>query len=73
MKKIRSILLTLGLVGCNLITSKALAQDNPGFPGNGTDAGTPVSPIDNWIIPMFLIGVGLTFIIYIRKLKLESK
>ena len=72
MKKIRSILLTLGLVCCNLITSKAFAQD-PGFPGNGTDPGAPVSPIDNWVLPMFLIGVGLTFIIYRRKLKLERK
>lgn len=73
MKKFRSILLTLILVGCNLITNKTFALDeDPGFPGNG-DPGTPAAPIDNWIIPMFLIGVGLMLIIYRRKQKLQFK
>ena len=71
MKKIRSILLTLGLVVCNLITNSAFAND-PGFPGN-SDPGSPVAPINDWVIPMLVIGVGLMFIIYRRKLKLESK
>ncbi len=72
MKKIRSILLTLGLVIYNLINSSAFAQDDPGFPGDD-DPGLPVAPIDDWVIPMLVIGIGLTFMVYRRKLKLECK
>jgi hypothetical protein len=74
MKKIRSILLTLGLVICNLITSNAFAQDPgfPGFPGND-DPGLPVAPINDWVIPVLIIGIGFAFMVYRKMLKLESK
>jgi hypothetical protein len=71
MKKFRSILLTLGLVICNLITSNAFAQD-PGFPGN-EDPGLPVAPINDWVIPVLIIGIGFAFMVYRKMLKLESK
>ena len=38
------------------------AQD-PGFPGDGGDPGPPAAPIDNWIFPMFLVGVLFTYFI----------
>jgi hypothetical protein len=36
------------------------AQD-PGFPGGDDDPGTPAAPIDDWIVPMFIIGIILLF------------
>ena len=38
------------------------AQD-PGFPGGDDDPGAPAAPIDNWIFPMFLVGVLFTYFI----------
>ena len=54
MKKIKSIVFILCVMGCNLMTNKALAQD-PGFPVD--DPGAPVMPIDHWVLPMLLISV----------------
>ena len=76
MKKFRSILLTLGLVICNLITNSVFAQNFdpgfPGFPGND-DPGLPVAPINDWVIPVLIIGIGFAFMVYRKMLKLESK
>jgi hypothetical protein len=70
MKKIKSIVFILCVMGCGSITNKAFAQD-PGFPGE--DPGTPAVPIDNWILPMLLMCVGLMFMIYKKQLKQEQK
>ena len=73
MKKFRSILLTLGLVICNLITNSAFAENfDPGFPVND-DPGSPVAPINDWVIPVLIIGIGFAFMVYRKMLKLESK
>ena len=71
MKKIKSIVFILCVMGCSLVTNKAFAFEDPGFPGE--DPGTPAVPIDNWVLPMLLIGVGLMFMICIRQLKQERK
>ena len=74
MKKIKSIVFVLCVMGCSLITTKAVAQEGtPGFPGGSEGPGAPVAPIDHWILPMLLIGVGLMFIIYTKQLKQERK
>jgi hypothetical protein len=39
MKKIKTLFLTAVVIGCNLITNNAFADDDPGFPGN--DPGAP--------------------------------
>ena len=70
MKKIKSIVFVLCVMGCNLMTNKAFAQD-PGFPVD--DPGAPVMPIDHWVLPMLLIGVGLIFMVYTKQLKQERK
>lgn len=73
MKKLNSLMLPVYIISINLVSHKTFALDeDPGFPGNG-DPGTPAAPIDNWIIPMFLIGVGLMLIIHRRKQKLQFK
>lgn len=63
MKKIKTLFLTAVVIGCNLVTYKTYALDDPGFPGNG-DPGTPAAPINDWITPMLIIGVMLMYIIY---------
>jgi hypothetical protein len=72
MKKLNSLMLPICIISINLVSNKTFAlEEDPGFPGG--DAGAPVAPVDNWIIPMFLIGVGLMLIIYRRKQKLQFK
>lgn len=47
------------------ITSSAVrAQQDPGFPTEG-DPGT-TAPIDDWIAPMFVVGLLLAAFIYRR-------
>lgn len=65
MKKIKSKVFILCVMGCSLITNKAFAQD-PGFPGE--DPGTPAVPIDHWMFPMLLVVVGLMFTICTKQL-----
>ena len=64
MEKIKTLFLTAVVIGCNLITNKAYALDDPGFPGNGVEPGAPAAPINDWITPMLIIGVMLMYIIY---------
>ena len=71
MKKIKSIVFVLCVMGCSLVTNKAYADTDPGFPGE--DPGTPAVPIDSWILLMLLMGVGLMFMIYKKQLKQEQK
>ena len=65
MKKIKTLFLTAVVIGCNLITYKTYAQD-PGFPGNGAEPGAPAAPINDWIAPMFVVGLLLAAFIYRR-------
>lgn len=70
MKNLRTILFTLLLIGCNLITNTVFAQDeeDPGFPGED-----PGAPIDNWVVPMVTIAVCFMFIICRKQLNLKQK
>jgi len=67
MKKIKNLFLTAVVIGCNLITNKAFAQD-PGLPGD--DPGAPVLPIDSWVLQALLIGLVLSFLFF-KKYKKE--
>jgi hypothetical protein len=73
MKRYNSLFLTAVVLGSNLITTSAFAND-PGFPGDpNTDPGQPVAPIDSWIAPMLTVAVALMFIIYSKKQIKETK
>jgi hypothetical protein len=54
--------LTILVIGCNLITNNAFADDDPGFPGN--DPGAPVAAIDSWVLQALLIGLVLSFLFF---------
>jgi hypothetical protein len=71
MKRIGKIEFTLYVLVINLMSFSAKAaeqhdyeneeESDPGFPG-----GDPGLPIDDWIIPMLLIGLVLSFL-FIKK------
>ena len=61
MKRYNSLFLTAIVLGSNLITTSAFAND-PGFPGDpNTDPGQPVAPIDQWIIPMVVQALVIMY------------
>ncbi|CAN1512976.1 hypothetical protein MCEGE10_00851 [Flavobacteriaceae bacterium] len=64
MKNIHLLKLTIYLIVFNLSSFVAKAQnsEHPGFPGE--DPGAPSYPIDDWIVPMFILGVFLLFYNY---------
>ena len=69
MKRYNSLFLTAMVLGSNLITTSAFAND-PGFPGDpGADPGVPAAPIDSWIAPMLLTAIALMYVIHKRNLK----
>ena len=50
-----------------------LLQAQPGF-DNGDDVqDVPAAPIDNWLIPMFVVGVVLVYYIYRRQLTVTPR
>ncbi len=73
MKKLNSLLLTIYIIGINLTTTSIFAQDDdPGLPIDG-DPGAPLTPINNWIIPIMAIGLVFMFFHYKTKLKQIKK
>jgi hypothetical protein len=70
MKTISPLKFKIYLVVFNSLSFVAMAQDDdPGFPGQ--DPGTPAAPIDDWIFPMFIIGIILLFYYYKKHHKAE--
>ena len=70
MKTISPLKSKIYLVVFNLFCFVAMAQDDgdPGFPGE--DPGDPL-PINDWIVPMFIIGIILLFYYYKKYQKTE--
>jgi hypothetical protein len=70
MKKFKTLFLTILVIGCNLVTNNAFADDDPGFPGN--DPGAPVAAIDSWVFPIILVSIVLSFLL-LKKFLIVSK
>ena len=67
MKTVRKIELGFYLMVLNLWSFTLVAQDeDPGFPIEG-NPGEPAAPIDQWVFPMFVVGVVLVYYIYRRQ------
>ena len=68
MKTINPFAFKFYLFVFNLSCFAAMAQD-PEFPGE--DPGTPATPIDDWLLPMFIIGVLIVFYYYKKHEKVK--
>lgn len=61
MKTVRKIELGFYLMVLNLCSFTLVAQDeDPGFPIEG-NPGEPAAPIDQWLLPMFVLGLVLVY------------
>jgi len=49
-----------------------LLQAQPGFESDDVE-DVPAAPIDNWLIPMFVVGVVLVYYIYRRQLTVTPR
>ena len=68
MKTVNTLQFKIYLIVFNLMSIAAMAQnfDDPGFPMNNDPGQQPAAPIDDWILPMMLLGVGIVFF-YLKK------
>lgn len=51
------------------LSFRITAQDDPDFPFDG-DPGAPAAPIDNWVLPMLVVGIVL-IMLYLKKHKIN--
>ena len=78
MKRINKIELALYVLVINLMSFSAKAaerhdyeneeENDPGFPG-----GDPGLPIDDWIAPMFVLGIVLVYYYYRKQMFTKVK
>ena len=78
MKRINKIELALYVLVINLMSFSAKAaeqhdyeneeESDPGFPG-----GDPGLPIDDWIAPMFVLGIVLVYYYYRKQMFTKVK
>lgn len=78
MKRINKIELALYVLVINLMSFSAKAaeqhdyeneeESDPGFPG-----GDPGLPIDDWIAPMFVVGIILVYYYYRKQMFTKVK
>jgi hypothetical protein len=70
MKTVNTIQLKIYLIVFNLMSIAVNAQDDPGLPTEGDPGQDPQAPIDDWILPMALVGIVIMY--YFIKKKKQS-
>ena len=72
MKTVNTLQFKIYLIVFNLMSIAAMAQnfDDPGFPMNNDPGQQPAAPIDDWILPMAIIGIVVMY--YFIKKKRQS-
>ena len=65
MKTVNTLQFKIYLIVFNLMSIAAMANE-PGFPFEEDPGEDPALPIDDWILPMMLLGVGIVFF-YLKK------
>jgi hypothetical protein len=70
MKKIYKATIKYQFIVILLFTQFVQAQ--PGFESDDVE-DVPAAPIDNWLIPMFVVGVVLVYYIYRRQLTVTPR
>ena len=73
MKTVNTLQFKIYLIVFNLMSIAAMAQDfdDPDFPFEG-DPGDPAAPIDDWILPMAIIGIAVMYY-FINKKRFRSE
>lgn len=70
MKKIYKATIKYQFIVILLFTQFVQAQ--PGFESDDVE-DVPAAPIDNWLMPMFVVGVVLVYYIYRRQLTVTPR
>ncbi len=61
MKTVNTLQIKIYLMVFNLMSIAAMAQQDPGFPfGDNSDPGQE-APIDDWILPMAVLGIAVMY------------
>ena len=69
MKTVNTLQFKIYLIVFNLMSVAAMAND-PGFPSEEDPGQQPAAPIDDWILPMAIIGIVVMY--YFIKKKRHS-
>ena len=69
MKTVNTLQIKIYLMVFNLMSVAAMAND-PGFPFEEDPGEDPAAPIDDWILPMAIIGIVVMY--YFVKKKRQS-
>jgi hypothetical protein len=72
MKTVNTVQIKIYLMVFNLMTIAAMAQEDPGFPFEDNSDPGQEAPIDDYIIPMAMLGIAVMYY-FINKKRVGSK
>jgi len=61
MKTVNTLQIKIYLMVFNLMSIAAMAQQDPGFPFEEDPGEDPAAPIDQWILPMAVLGISVMY------------
>jgi hypothetical protein len=72
MKTVNTLQIKIYLMVFNLMTIAAMAQEDPGFPFEDNSDPGQEAPIDDWILPMAVLGIAVMYY-FIKKKRVWSE
>ena len=72
MKTVNTPKIKIYLMVFYLVSIAAMAQQDPGFPFEEDPGEDPAAPIDQWILPMVIIGIAVMYY-FIQKRRVRSQ
>ena len=72
MKTLNTLQFKIYLIVFNLVSIAAMAQQDPGFPFEDNSDPGQEAPIDDYIIPMAMLGIAVMYY-FIKKKRVWSK
>ncbi len=72
MKTVNTLQIKIYLMVFNLMTIAAMAQEDPGFPFEDNSDPGQEAPIDDWILPMAMLGIAVMYY-FINKKRVRSE
>jgi hypothetical protein len=61
MKTVNTLQIKIYLMVFNLMSIAAMAQQDPGFPFEDNSDPGQEAPIDDWILPMAVLGIAVMY------------